>query len=145
MAARLLHAHATGSLNARGAYLHVWGDLMGSIGALVAGAIVWATGWTPADSVVSVLIAVLLQNQNEIARYLREGDPTDDYFPYLERQVRFIRLSIILALILLILSILTPLIVPMLDLKPILFAAILLIPFGGLMVALSLVVLRDFH
>ena len=54
--------------------------------------------------VVSVLIAVLLQNQNEIARYLREGDPTDDYFPYLERQVRFIRLSIILALILLILQ-----------------------------------------
>ncbi len=91
------------------------------------------------------MIAVLLQNQNEIARYLHEGDPTDDYFPYLERQVRFIRLSIILALILLILSILTPLIVPMLDLKPILFGAILLIPFGGLMVALSLVVLRDFH
>ena len=95
--------------------------------------------------VVSVLIAVLLQNQNEVARYWREGDPTDDYFPYLERQVRFIRLSIILALIILILSILTPLIVPMLDLKPIVFAGILLIPFGGLMVALSLVVLRDFH
>ncbi len=98
--------------------------------------------WPP---LVSVLIAVLLQNQNEVARYLREGDPTDDYFPYLESQVRFIRLSIILALILLILSILTPLIVPMLDLKPIVFAAILLLPFGGLMVALSIVVLRDFH
>jgi len=93
---------------------------------------------------VAVLIAVLLQNQSEIARYLREGDPTDDYFPYLERQVRFIRLSII-GLILLILSILTPLIVPLLDLKPIVFAGILLIPFGGLVVALSLAVLRDFH
>ncbi len=92
---------------------------------------------------VSVLIAVLLQNQNEIGRYLREGDPTDDYFPYLERQVRVLRLSIILALILLVLSILTPLIVPMLNLKPIVFAGILLIPFGGLVVALSLVVLRD--
>ena len=95
--------------------------------------------------VMSVLIAVLLQNQNEVARYLREGDPTDDYFPYLESQVGFIRLSIILALILLVLSILTPLIIPMLDLKPVVFAGILLIPFGGLMVALLIVVLRDFH
>ncbi len=94
---------------------------------------------------VSVLIAALLQNQNEVARYLREGDPTDDYFPYLESQVRFIRLSIMLALILLILSILTPLIVPVLDLRPVVFAGILLIPFGGLVVALSLAVLRDFH
>ncbi len=91
---------------------------------------------------VSVLIAALLQNQNEIARY---DDPTDDYFPYLEQQVRFIRLSVMLALALLILSILTPLIVPVLDLKPAVFAGILLIPFGGLVVALSLVVLRDFH
>ncbi len=78
---------------------------------------------------VSVLIAVLLQNQNEINWYMRESDPTDDYFPYLERQVRFLRLSIMLALALLVLSILTPLIMPLLDLKPIVFAGILLIPF----------------
>ncbi len=90
---------------------------------------------------VSVLIAALLQNQNEIARY---EDPTDDYFPYLESQVRFIRLSIMLGLILLVLSILTPLVMPLLDLKPIVFAGILLIPFGGLVVALSFIVLRDF-
>jgi cobalt-zinc-cadmium efflux system protein len=60
VAARLLHAHAHESLNMRGAYLHVLGDLLGSAGALIAGAIVWTTGWTPADALVSVLIAGLI-------------------------------------------------------------------------------------
>jgi cobalt-zinc-cadmium efflux system protein len=60
IAASLLHAHAHESLNVRGAYLHVLGDLLGSVGALVAGAIVWQTGWTAADALVSVLIAGLI-------------------------------------------------------------------------------------
>ena len=60
IAAKLLHAHAQGSLNARAAYLHVLGDLLGSVGALAAGAIVWATGWNAADAIVSVLIAGLI-------------------------------------------------------------------------------------
>jgi cobalt-zinc-cadmium efflux system protein len=60
IAARLLHAHAHGSLNTRGAYLHVLGDLLGSVGALAAGAIVWATGWQAADPIVSVAIALLI-------------------------------------------------------------------------------------
>jgi cobalt-zinc-cadmium efflux system protein len=60
IAAWLLHAHAHESLNMRGAYLHVLGDLLGSVGALIAGAVVWATGWTAADALVSVLIAALI-------------------------------------------------------------------------------------
>ena len=60
LAATLLHAHAHESLNIWGAYLHVLGDLLGSVGALVAGAIVWLTGWTTADPLVSVLIAGLI-------------------------------------------------------------------------------------
>ena len=71
VAAKLLHAHAAGSLNARGAYLHVLGDLLGSIGALAAGGIVWVTGWTPADAVVSVLIAALILIS--AARLVREA------------------------------------------------------------------------
>ena len=71
VAAKLLHVHAAGSLNARGAYLHVLGDLMGSVGALAAGAIVWASGWTPADAVVSVLIAGLILLS--AARLVREA------------------------------------------------------------------------
>jgi cobalt-zinc-cadmium efflux system protein len=60
VAVRLLHAGHEHSLNQRGAYLHVLGDLLGSVGALTAGAIVLATGWTLADAIISVLIAVLV-------------------------------------------------------------------------------------
>jgi cobalt-zinc-cadmium efflux system protein len=60
VAAYLLHAHAHDNLNVRGAYLHVLGDLLGSIGAIVAGTIVLTTGWTPADPIISVFIAVLI-------------------------------------------------------------------------------------
>src|SRR6185312_10617989 len=41
-------------------YLHVLGDLLGSVGALIAGAIVIATGWTLADPLISVLIGLLV-------------------------------------------------------------------------------------
>jgi cobalt-zinc-cadmium efflux system protein len=58
--AGLLHAHTHDNLNVRGAYLHVIGDLLGSVGALVAGVVVLATGWTPIDPIVSVLIALLI-------------------------------------------------------------------------------------
>ena len=56
----MLHPTSESSLNTRAAYMHVLGDLMGSVGALVAGAIVWATGWNDADTIVSVAIAVLI-------------------------------------------------------------------------------------
>ena len=58
--ALLLHGHAHDNLNMRGAYLHVLGDLLGSIGAIVAGLVILTTGWTPADPLVSVVIAVLI-------------------------------------------------------------------------------------
>jgi cobalt-zinc-cadmium efflux system protein len=58
--AALLHSHAGDNLNIRGAYLHVLGDLLGSIGALGAGALILLTGWYPADAVASVLIAGLI-------------------------------------------------------------------------------------
>ena len=56
----LLHAHAGESLNARGAYLHVLGDLLGSVGTLAAGGVILFTGWLPVDALVSVLIALLI-------------------------------------------------------------------------------------
>src|SRR3954470_11385129 len=46
---RMLHSLRHGSLNARGAYLHVLGDALGSAGALLAAATVWLTGWILAD------------------------------------------------------------------------------------------------
>jgi cobalt-zinc-cadmium efflux system protein len=56
----LLHGGHQHSLNQRGAYLHVLGDLLGSVGALTAGAVVLATGWTLADPIISVFIAALV-------------------------------------------------------------------------------------
>lgn len=60
ISAKLLHADHEHNLNIKGAYLHVLGDLMGSIGALGAGGLIWAFGWTWADPAISCLIAVLI-------------------------------------------------------------------------------------
>ncbi|MGD9763736.1 MAG: cation diffusion facilitator family transporter [Candidatus Binatia bacterium] len=58
--ARLLMPHAHSSLNRRAAFLHVLSDLLGSLGALGAGAVIALTGWTAADAVAAALIAVLV-------------------------------------------------------------------------------------
>ena len=58
--ATLLHGHAHDNLNVRGAYLHVIGDLLGSIGAIAAGVVILTTGWAPVDPIASVLIALLI-------------------------------------------------------------------------------------
>jgi len=58
--ARLLHDHAHDNLNVRGAYLHVLGDILGSVGAIAAGVVILSTGWTPIDPIVSMAIALLI-------------------------------------------------------------------------------------
>jgi cobalt-zinc-cadmium efflux system protein len=60
VALRLLHGDANHDLNTRGAYLHIMGDLLGSVGALAAAGIVILTGWTLADPIVSVLLSLLI-------------------------------------------------------------------------------------
>jgi len=49
-----------GNLNIRGAVLHVLGDLLGSVAAIVAAVIIFTTGWVLADPLLSVLVAVLI-------------------------------------------------------------------------------------
>jgi cobalt-zinc-cadmium efflux system protein len=56
----LLHRSREGSLNARGAYLHVLGDALGSVGALAAAAIIWLTGWIAADPIASIVLSLLI-------------------------------------------------------------------------------------
>jgi len=56
----VLHRGHEHSLNQKGAYLHVLGDLLGSVGALVAGVIVLTSGWMMADPLISVLIGALV-------------------------------------------------------------------------------------
>jgi cobalt-zinc-cadmium efflux system protein len=56
----LLHGGAQASLNVRGAFLEVLGDLLGSIGTILAALLILASGWTAADAIVSALIGVFI-------------------------------------------------------------------------------------
>lgn len=47
-------------LNTRAALLHVVGDLIGSVAAITAGAVIYFTGWQPIDPLLSVVIALLI-------------------------------------------------------------------------------------
>ena len=60
IALRLLHHGHQHSLNTRGAYLHVMSDLLGSAAAVVAGLIIATTGWTAADPILSIGVAILI-------------------------------------------------------------------------------------
>lgn len=48
------------SLNLRGAWLHVLGDSLGSVGAITAGMLIWGFGWRWADPAVSAAIGALI-------------------------------------------------------------------------------------
>jgi cobalt-zinc-cadmium efflux system protein len=56
----LLHGVREGSLNVRGAYLHVLGDMLAAGGTVVAGGIIRFTGWLDADPIASLLTTVLI-------------------------------------------------------------------------------------
>ena len=74
-------ARAAGSFNTRGALLHVMGDLLGSLAAIVAGGVIVATGWTPIDPLLSLAVALLIlrstwQLLRQSTGVLMEGVPT---------------------------------------------------------------------
>ncbi|MBP9229698.1 MAG: cation transporter [Candidatus Accumulibacter sp.] len=48
------------NLNVRAAMLHVMGDALGSVAAIAAGVVIWLTGWTPIDPLLSILIGGLI-------------------------------------------------------------------------------------
>jgi cobalt-zinc-cadmium efflux system protein len=54
---RPVHGH---SLNARSAYLHVLGDLFGSVGTVIAAIVVRSTGWLAADAIASIVVTLLV-------------------------------------------------------------------------------------
>jgi cobalt-zinc-cadmium efflux system protein len=53
-------ARAGGNINLRGVMLHVMGDLLGSVAALIAGAVILFTGWLPIDPLLSLVAAALI-------------------------------------------------------------------------------------
>jgi cobalt-zinc-cadmium efflux system protein len=69
-----------GNLNLRAALLHVAGDLLGSAGAIAAALVILATGWTPVDPILSVLVSLLILRSawavvRDSAHILLEGTP----------------------------------------------------------------------
>lgn len=75
-----LLGHGDGDLNRRAAMLHVLGDLLASIGALVSGVVIWLVGWTIIDPILSLAISVLilystLRLLREAVHGLMEGVP----------------------------------------------------------------------
>jgi len=60
IAARILHGGAQENMNVRGAYLHVLGDLLGSVGVVAAAIIIRYTGWLIADPIASFVTTALI-------------------------------------------------------------------------------------
>lgn len=60
VAAWMLHPVNSTSLNVRGAYLHILGDLLASVGTIVAALVIHFTGWLRADAIASVLTTALI-------------------------------------------------------------------------------------
>jgi cobalt-zinc-cadmium efflux system protein len=76
----VLHGGDRESLNMRGAIVHVLGDMLGSVAAIVAAIVIIFTGWTPIDPILSVLVALLILStawalMKDAARVLLEGVP----------------------------------------------------------------------
>ncbi len=68
------------NVNIRAALVHVIGDLLGSVAALVAGAIIYFTGWLPIDPLLSVVVSMLILKStfsilSESYHVLMEGVP----------------------------------------------------------------------
>lgn len=82
VAVALILSQGGNSLNTRAALLHVLGDLLGSVAALLAGAVIHFTGWTPIDPILSLLICALILNSTlrllrEALHVLMEGVPLE--------------------------------------------------------------------
>lgn len=80
IAAWLLHSGHAHDLNMRGAYLHVLGDMLGSVAAIVAGILIVAFGWMRADAATSILISLIIiygawRLVSESVNVLLEGTP----------------------------------------------------------------------
>ncbi|MGM0987059.1 MAG: cation diffusion facilitator family transporter [Pseudomonadota bacterium] len=76
----ILHFGDRDNLNIRGAALHVLGDLLGSVAAIIAALVILATGWTPIDPLLSLLVAALILRSawkltRESGHILLEGVP----------------------------------------------------------------------
>ncbi len=88
----LRHGDGEQNMNVRGAVLHVLGDLLGSVGAIIAALLIIWTGWTPFDPILSVLVSLLIvrsawQLLRQSSRELLESAPAEVDVNKLARQL----------------------------------------------------------
>ena len=79
---KILHPTHQENLNIRAAYLHVLGDLLGSIGVLFSGILILFTGWNPIDPIITLLISfsILWSSKNvalQAVNVLMESAPSN--------------------------------------------------------------------
>ena len=89
----LLHGGHQHDLNMRGAWLHVIGDALGSVAAIVAGVLILSFGWLWADAAVSVLISLIIifgawHLIKESVNVLLEGTPAHINLTAVEEAMR---------------------------------------------------------
>ena len=93
ISAFLLHSGQQHNVNMRGAFLHVIGDLLGSVAAIVAGLLIIFAGWMWADPAASILISVIIiigawRLVGESVDILLEGTPAHIDIGEVERSLR---------------------------------------------------------
>ncbi|MCA1566420.1 MAG: cation diffusion facilitator family transporter [Acidobacteria bacterium] len=89
----LLHGDHHDDLNVHGAWLHIMGDALGSVGAIIAGVLMSAYGWYRADALFSVGIALLIVWSSwhlirESTNVLLEGTPAHINLASVEEAIR---------------------------------------------------------
>jgi cobalt-zinc-cadmium efflux system protein len=89
-------ARAGSSLNARSAMLHVLSDMLGSAAAIVAGAVILFTGWTPIDPILSLAVSLLILRSTwrllaQSTGVLMEGVPTHLSYDEIGRALAAVR------------------------------------------------------
>lgn len=57
---KMLHPQKGHNINVRAAYVHMLSDTLGSVGAIIAGAVLWLTGWKPIDPIITLVFAALM-------------------------------------------------------------------------------------
>ena len=82
VAFKILHRSHDHDVNMRGALLHVMGDMLGSVAAIIAAVVIGLTGWMPIDPLLSLLVAGLIGVSairliRETTHILLEGAPED--------------------------------------------------------------------
>ena len=89
----MLHSGDRSNLNVRGAAAHVLGDLLGSVGAIIAALVILGTGWSPIDPLLSILVGLLILKSawgivRDSAHILLEGSPQHIDIPKLSSEIQ---------------------------------------------------------